>query len=216
MKKCWCKTSCLGYPQDLPIHCSWFQDGDLLWLQCHTWCIVWLQCFNTGKKLNVKSSLDLSLHLWVQLNIRWIIVLDDYRKESSFNLGTAETKLLYTLHWILSDAADECSLQAEEEGKLDISTFSYLFPLSAITVITLQQHLIIRFWIKFGDLTKNNVSKLKPSSFNFRHSSIYLLRFVTPFVSRTSVKIFGLRMENKFGRPFGNIVIQMQKDLLHL
>jgi hypothetical protein len=56
-----------------------------------------------------------------------------HRKESSFNLGTAETKLLYTLHWILSDAADECSLQAEEEGKLDISTFSYLFPLSAIT-----------------------------------------------------------------------------------
>ena len=138
--------------------------------------------------------------------------MDDYRKESSFNLGTAETKLLYTLHWILSDAADECSLQAEEEGKLDISTFSYLFPLSAITVITLQQHLIIRFWI----LTKNNVSKLKPFSFNFRHSSIYLLRFATPFVSLTSVKIFGLRMENKFGRPFGNIVIQMQKDLLHL
>ena len=70
LKKCWCKTSCLGYPQDLPIRCSWFQDGDLLWLQCHTLCIVWLQCFNTGKKLNVKLSLDISLHLWVQLNIR--------------------------------------------------------------------------------------------------------------------------------------------------
>ena len=150
LKKCWCKTSCLGYPQDLPIRCSWFQDGDLLWLQCHTWCIVWLQCFNTGKKQNIKSSLDISLcnihhHLWVQSNTRKIIVFDDYRKESSFNLGTAETKLLYTLHWILSDAADECSLQAEEEGKLDISTFAYLFPLSAITVITLQQHLITKF-----------------------------------------------------------------------
>ena len=33
------------------------------------------------------------------------------RKESSFNLGTAETKLLYTLHWVILDAADECSLQ---------------------------------------------------------------------------------------------------------
>ena len=75
--------------------------------------------------------------------------MNDYRKESSFNLGTAETKLLYTLHWILSDAADECSLQAEEEGKLDISTFSYLFPLSAITVITLQQHLTL---LVTGDL----------------------------------------------------------------
>lgn len=134
--------------------------------------------------------------------------MDDYRKESSFNLGTAETKLLYTLHWILSDAADECSLQAEEEGKLDISTFSYLFPLSAITVITLQQHLTLyQMYIKCIS---------QSYFFNFRHSSIYLLRFVTPFVSRTSVKIFGLRMENKFGRPFGNIVIQMQKDLLHL
>lgn len=63
------------------------------------------------------------------------------RKESSFNLGTAEQKLLYTLHWILSDAADECSLQAEEEGKLDISTFAYLFPLSAITVTLNMQYL---------------------------------------------------------------------------
>ena len=62
------------------------------------------------------------------------------RKESSFNLGTAEQKLLYTLHWILSDAADECSLQAEEEGKLDISTFAYLFPLSAITVTLNMQY----------------------------------------------------------------------------
>ena len=59
LKKCWCKTSCLGYPQDLPIRCSWFQDGDLLWLQCHMWCIVWLQCFNTGEKLNIKSFLDI-------------------------------------------------------------------------------------------------------------------------------------------------------------
>jgi hypothetical protein len=35
------------------------------------------------------------------------------RKESSFNLGSAETKLLYTLHWILLDAADECILQGQ-------------------------------------------------------------------------------------------------------
>ena len=67
------------------------------------------------------------------------------RKESSFNLGTAEQKLLYTLHWILSDAADECSLQAEEEGKLDISTFAYLFPLSAITVTLNQNNYEILF-----------------------------------------------------------------------
>jgi len=28
------------------------------------------------------------------------------RKSSILNLGTAETKLLYTLHWILLDAAE--------------------------------------------------------------------------------------------------------------
>ena len=76
-----------------------------------------------------------SLDIYCDDNIfHLLLCIMHFRKESSFNLGTAEQKLLYTLHWILSDAADECSLQAEEEGKLDISTFAYLFPLSAITV----------------------------------------------------------------------------------
>jgi hypothetical protein len=30
-----------------------------------------------------------------------------HRKETIVNLGTAETKLLYTLHWVLLDAAEE-------------------------------------------------------------------------------------------------------------
>jgi len=58
----------------------------------------------------------------------------NYRKESSFNLGSAETKLLYTLHWILLEAADECALAMGNEGKLDSSPFAYLFPVTAITV----------------------------------------------------------------------------------
>jgi hypothetical protein len=29
------------------------------------------------------------------------------RKDTIVNLGTAETKLLYTLHWVLLDAAEE-------------------------------------------------------------------------------------------------------------
>ena len=57
------------------------------------------------------------------------------RKESSFNLGSAETKLLYTLHWILLDAADECVLESESAGnKFEMGPFDYLFPLPAITV----------------------------------------------------------------------------------
>ena len=59
------------------------------------------------------------------------------RKESSFNLGSAETKLLYTLHWILLDAADECVLESESAGnKFEMGPFDYLFPLPAITVNT--------------------------------------------------------------------------------
>lgn len=57
-----------------------------------------------------------------------------YRKESSFNLGSAETKLLYTLHWILLEAADECILESDSAGKLQTGQFAYLFPVSAITV----------------------------------------------------------------------------------
>ncbi len=61
--------------------------------------------------------------------------VDCCRKESSFNLGTAETKLLYTLHWILLDAADECILESETAGTpLEAGPFAYLFPISAITV----------------------------------------------------------------------------------
>ena len=46
-----------------------------------------------------------------------------------------ETKLLYTLHWILLDAADECALDEHENtGKIDSSPFAYLFPLSSISV----------------------------------------------------------------------------------
>ena len=59
---------------------------------------------------------------------------ESFRKESSFNLGSAETKLLYTLHWLLLDAADECMLESEGAGKLDKGPFAYLYPLSAITV----------------------------------------------------------------------------------
>ena len=85
--------------------------------------------------VNFLESIISKFSLYCDDNIFLLLLcIMHFRKESSFNLGTAEQKLLYTLHWILSDAADECSLQAEEEGKLDISTFAYLFPLSAITV----------------------------------------------------------------------------------
>lgn len=39
------------------------------------------------------------------------------RRESTItNLGAAETKLLYTLHWIILDAAEECVDADHERG----------------------------------------------------------------------------------------------------
>ena len=62
--------------------------------------------------------------------------LSIYRKESSFNLGSAETKLLLTMHWIMVDAPDECILETADKNPISVETgpFAYLFPLSAITV----------------------------------------------------------------------------------
>lgn len=62
--------------------------------------------------------------------------LSIYRKESSFNLGSAETKLLLTMHWIMVDAPDECILETADKNPVSVETgpFAYLFPLSAITV----------------------------------------------------------------------------------
>ena len=48
-----------------------------------------------------------------------LIINYNYRKESIYNLGSAETKLLYTLHWILLDAMDECCLEEQERGNMD-------------------------------------------------------------------------------------------------
>jgi hypothetical protein len=50
-------------------------------------------------------------------------------------LGAAETKLLYTLHWVLLDSAEECADMDFERGIRPTSPFHYVFPISAITVI---------------------------------------------------------------------------------
>lgn len=49
------------------------------------------------------------------------------------NLGAAETKLLYTLHWILLFAAEECA-DGEDGVKKDLNTYDYLFSLPTISV----------------------------------------------------------------------------------
>lgn len=59
------------------------------------------------------------------------------RKDRCFNqLGTPETKLLYTLHWIIVDAIEECA-DAEAEKGIHHPPSHYLFPISAIQVCIL-------------------------------------------------------------------------------
>ena len=49
-------------------------------------------------------------------------------------LGAVETKLLYTLHWIILDAAEECADADYEKGVFHSSPFYYLFSVPTITV----------------------------------------------------------------------------------
>lgn len=49
-------------------------------------------------------------------------------------LGAVETKLLYTLHWIILDAAEECMGPDFEKGIYHSSPFYYLFSIPTITV----------------------------------------------------------------------------------
>lgn len=50
------------------------------------------------------------------------------------NLGATESKMLYTLHWILLTAAEECADADHENGIFQSSPFYYLFSIPAITV----------------------------------------------------------------------------------
>ena len=59
-----------------------------------------------------------------------------YRKDTNSlqNVGTAASKLLYTLHWTLLDAAEECSDADREAGIVPREPFPYIFPLTCIQV----------------------------------------------------------------------------------
>ena len=54
------------------------------------------------------------------------------RESNLQGLGAVDTKLLYTLHWILLDAAEECRDADLEHGIINSSPFHYLFPITSI------------------------------------------------------------------------------------
>lgn len=54
------------------------------------------------------------------------------RRKSSFDkLSASETKLLYTLHWILLDAAEECADEELERG-INRQQEHYILPITTI------------------------------------------------------------------------------------
>lgn len=55
------------------------------------------------------------------------------------NLGAAETKLLYTLHWILLFAAEECA-DAEDGSREVMRPDEYLFSIPTISVSRLKTY----------------------------------------------------------------------------
>jgi len=67
-------------------------------------------------------------------------------------LGQAETKLLYTLHWILLFAADECADADIEttEKQQPRHTHQYLFSIPTISVIKTFLLLFISIYIKLN------------------------------------------------------------------
>ncbi|CAG9579717.1 unnamed protein product [Danaus chrysippus] len=93
-------------------------------------------------------------------------------KDNMQTLGNVETKLLYTLHWILLDASDECADNDYENEKFYTDPFHYLFSIPAMTLFVflfapLSHHL------KESDFTNNyrleNGLKLWQAMWEFRH-----------------------------------------------
>lgn len=55
-------------------------------------------------------------------------------KDNMQSLGNVETKLLYTLHWIILYACDECTDNDNENGVFYSNPFHYLFSIPTMTV----------------------------------------------------------------------------------
>lgn len=87
------------------------------------------------------------------------------------NVGTAASKLLYTLHWTLLDAAEECADADRECGSAPSGPFPYIFPLACI-----QQFVYLfaplRHLLKEADLHNfrlENGLKIWPALWDYRH-----------------------------------------------
>ncbi|CAN7946273.1 unnamed protein product, partial [Ixodes pacificus] len=135
---------------------------------------------------NIQFGLSPSLTVAIKSIRRWRLVraalphvmhccaaLLHARKESCLEkLGSAETKLLYTLHWILLDAAEECS-DAEHAGGPDPAR--YVFPISVIQVFVYLFAPLIPFLKQsdfVGSFRLENGVRIWEPLWEFRHPSV--------------------------------------------
>ncbi|XP_075975825.1 unc80, NALCN channel complex subunit isoform X2 [Anticarsia gemmatalis] len=135
---------------------------------------------------NLRFGLSISLAEAIESIPRWRLIqaalphvmhalaalLHNRVKDNMQSLGNVETKLLYTLHWILLDASDECADSDYENGIFFSNPFHYLFTIPAMTLFVflfapLSQHL------KESDFTNNyrleNGLKMWQAMWEFRH-----------------------------------------------
>ncbi|XP_045030143.1 protein unc-80 homolog isoform X4 [Daphnia magna] len=95
------------------------------------------------------------------------------RKETNNlqNVGTAASKLLYTLHWTLLDAAEECADADREAGIAPREPFPYIFPLTCIQEFV-YLFAPLRHLLKEADLQNfrlENGLKIWPALWDYRH-----------------------------------------------
>ncbi|XP_052748646.1 protein unc-80 homolog isoform X2 [Galleria mellonella] len=135
---------------------------------------------------NIRIELSLSLNEAIEAIPRWRLIqaafphvmhalaalLHNRVKDNMQSLGNVETRLLYTLHWILLDASDECAENDYENGIFISNPFHYLFSIPAMTLFVFL-FAPISHHLKESDFTINyrleNGLKLWQALWEFRH-----------------------------------------------
>ncbi|RWS30612.1 protein unc-80-like protein [Leptotrombidium deliense] len=98
-----------------------------------------------------------------------------HRKNNNMDkLGAAETKLLYTLHWIILDASEECADSEKEKG-IERNSDHYFLPITTIEVFIYLFAPLISYLKQTDFLTSfrlENGYKIWDSLFQHRHPGI--------------------------------------------
>ncbi|XP_072929178.1 protein unc-80 homolog [Epargyreus clarus] len=135
---------------------------------------------------NLRYGLSISLSEAIQAIPRWRLIqaalphvmhalaalLHNRIKDNMQSLGNVETKLLYTLHWIILDASDECADSDYDNEKYFSNPFYYLFSIPAMTLFVFL-FAPISHHLKESDFTNNyrleNGLKMWQALWEFRH-----------------------------------------------